>query len=229
MVVVDLDKVERALDLLESEDVPQEQRYNADNYAKNNLDYILSNAKEEERELTEEEIAIIKRGEEYYNVQVLNDGRVIQKEADAENLAEEEGPKETKKNKKKKELKKNKDEKKEADNKYQKTSKKIKKHTKNLTPEDIIEQVSNAPIGTPEYKAVKEAVNKLKEINSTDRVNENALRLGVNYAQEMHRVLIHGILHLCGYEDKTQEQQQMMRRKEDYYLRNIRLDIMLED
>jgi len=179
MVVVDLDKVERALDLLESEDVPQEQRYNADNYAKNNLDYILSNANEEERELTEEEIAIIKRGEEYYNVQVLDDGRVIQKEADIEILAEEERPKETKKNKKKKELKKNKDEKKEASNKYQKTSKKIKKHTKNLTPEDIIEQVSNAPIGTPEYKAVKEAVNKLKEINSTDRVNIKLRNLGI--------------------------------------------------
>ncbi len=63
---------------------------------------------------------------------------------------------------------------------------------------------------------------------STDRVNENAMQFGVSYAEEMHRVLVHGLLHLCGYDDKNEEERKKMRAKEDYYLQKIDLDIMLE-
>lgn len=53
---------------------------------------------------------------------------------------------------------------------------------------------------------------------SLDRVRDNASRLGSSLFDELHRVMIHGILHLCGYSDKTDEKQKEMRMKEDYYL-----------
>ena len=53
---------------------------------------------------------------------------------------------------------------------------------------------------------------------SVDRVRENAKNLGVGALDEIHRVIIHGVLHLCGYKDKSDLQSQEMRGKENYYL-----------
>lgn len=53
---------------------------------------------------------------------------------------------------------------------------------------------------------------------SIERVKENAASLGFRFGHELHRVIFHGILHFCGYKDKTGAQQQEMRRKEDFYL-----------
>ncbi len=53
---------------------------------------------------------------------------------------------------------------------------------------------------------------------SIERVTENAGDYEVSFKDELHRVIIHGILHLLGYKDKTQEEKQLMREKEDYYL-----------
>ena len=53
---------------------------------------------------------------------------------------------------------------------------------------------------------------------SVERVRENALNLQVDYDTELHRVMIHGILHLCGYSDHTQKLKTEIRNKEDYYL-----------
>lgn len=53
---------------------------------------------------------------------------------------------------------------------------------------------------------------------SIERVEENASNLKVNFVDELHRVMIHGILHLIGYEDKGSENQVTMRAKEDFYL-----------
>lgn len=50
---------------------------------------------------------------------------------------------------------------------------------------------------------------------SVDRVRENAGKFAVDFETELHRVVIHGILHLCGYKDKTVEEQGLMTRKED--------------
>lgn len=50
---------------------------------------------------------------------------------------------------------------------------------------------------------------------SIERVAENATALKVPYEEELHRVIIHGILHLLGYKDKTPEQKKVMRLKED--------------
>ncbi len=54
---------------------------------------------------------------------------------------------------------------------------------------------------------------------SIDRVKDNAQDLAVAFDDELHRVMIHGVLHLCGYSDETDEQEAEMRRKEDEYLR----------
>ncbi len=53
---------------------------------------------------------------------------------------------------------------------------------------------------------------------SIDSVRENALFYGVPFADELDRVMVHGLLHLIGYDDHTEEQIREMRAKEDYYL-----------
>lgn len=56
---------------------------------------------------------------------------------------------------------------------------------------------------------------------SIDRVNDNSKEFDSLFDQELHRVLVHGVLHLCGYYDKSIEDEKQMRAKEDFYL-NIR-------
>ncbi|WP_428654046.1 rRNA maturation RNase YbeY [Runella sp.] len=53
---------------------------------------------------------------------------------------------------------------------------------------------------------------------SIDRVKENAQELQKPFEEELHRVLAHGILHLVGYDDIEDAQEQEMRNKEDFYL-----------
>jgi len=53
---------------------------------------------------------------------------------------------------------------------------------------------------------------------STDRVRDNAKSLGVSFKSELHRVIFHGALHLCGYGDKKKEEVVVMRKREDYWL-----------
>ncbi len=53
---------------------------------------------------------------------------------------------------------------------------------------------------------------------SIDRVKENAKSINTSYKNEIHRVIIHGLLHLCGYKDKTAKEVKTMRTKEDQYL-----------
>ena len=61
--------------------------------------------------------------------------------------------------------------------------------------------------------------NQSREIFiSIDRVKENAISFEVGFEEELHRVLVHGLLHLCGYNDKTEEETIEMRKKENYYL-----------
>ena len=53
---------------------------------------------------------------------------------------------------------------------------------------------------------------------SIERVTENANAFGVDFVDELDRVLIHGVLHLAGYQDKSKEEVSIMRKKEDFYL-----------
>ncbi|MBL7891930.1 MAG: rRNA maturation RNase YbeY [Bacteroidia bacterium] len=56
---------------------------------------------------------------------------------------------------------------------------------------------------------------------SIDRVKENALDLGTQFDNELRRVIIHGVLHLMGYSDKTKKGQNEMRQKEDIYIKHF--------
>jgi len=53
---------------------------------------------------------------------------------------------------------------------------------------------------------------------SIEQIKENSKTYNTNLHDELHRVIIHGILHLAGYKDKTKTEQLEMRSKEDYYL-----------
>lgn len=53
---------------------------------------------------------------------------------------------------------------------------------------------------------------------SLQRIKDNASLISKNYEEEKKRVIAHGVLHLCGYKDKSEEQQKIMRAKEDFYL-----------
>ena len=54
---------------------------------------------------------------------------------------------------------------------------------------------------------------------SLPRISENAIQHFKSFNLEFHRVLAHGILHLCGYKDKTDSEILVMRKKEDFYLK----------
>lgn len=56
---------------------------------------------------------------------------------------------------------------------------------------------------------------------SVQRVQENAQDFKVDFETELHRVMIHGILHLVGYGDKTAKEAQTMRAKENHYLEGL--------
>lgn len=53
---------------------------------------------------------------------------------------------------------------------------------------------------------------------SIDRVRDNAHQIGTSILQELHRVILHGALHLCGYSDRNEREKSKMRSKEDEYL-----------
>jgi len=53
---------------------------------------------------------------------------------------------------------------------------------------------------------------------SLDRIKENADKYADNFFQELYRVVIHGVLHLCGYKDKSESEKIEMRAKENQYL-----------
>jgi rRNA maturation RNase YbeY len=53
---------------------------------------------------------------------------------------------------------------------------------------------------------------------SVDRVKDNAKDFAVSVSEELNRVIIHGVLHYCGYKDKTSSDAQTMRTKENHYL-----------
>ena len=54
---------------------------------------------------------------------------------------------------------------------------------------------------------------------SIDRVRENAQLVGASFKTELHRVIFHGALHLCGYKDKSARAARRMRAREDFYLK----------
>lgn len=53
---------------------------------------------------------------------------------------------------------------------------------------------------------------------SLDRIADNAKLNGITFKEELYRILLHGVLHLCGYKDKTPEEKEVMTSKENEYL-----------
>lgn len=60
---------------------------------------------------------------------------------------------------------------------------------------------------------------------SVDTVRANADFYKTDFSEELNRVIIHGVLHLAGYDDQTDEQKAQMRSKEDYYLKIRKLAV----
>ena len=57
---------------------------------------------------------------------------------------------------------------------------------------------------------------------STERVKENAQEFSQVFNVELRRVMVHGVLHLCGFKDKTDADKLIMTQKEDFYLSRFR-------
>ena len=60
---------------------------------------------------------------------------------------------------------------------------------------------------------------------SVERVKENARIYKTTYQNELHRVIFHGVLHLCGFKDKKEKDQKIMRENEDYCLEHYRKEL----
>ena len=59
---------------------------------------------------------------------------------------------------------------------------------------------------------------------SVERVRDNAQDFEVSFESEINRVIVHGILHYCGYKDKSEEDANIMRSKENFYLEQLVLN-----
>jgi probable rRNA maturation factor len=56
---------------------------------------------------------------------------------------------------------------------------------------------------------------------SIERVKENAKKFNVSFQDELQRVMVHGVLHYCGYKDKIEEESKLMRNKENFYINQL--------
>ena len=59
---------------------------------------------------------------------------------------------------------------------------------------------------------------------SVERAKDNAVDFGVPFQEEIHRLIVHGVLHYCGFKDKTEEDARLMRDRENFYLRQLSLN-----
>ena len=57
---------------------------------------------------------------------------------------------------------------------------------------------------------------------SIDRIKDNSKNNKLLFVNELHRVIIHGVLHLCGFNDKTKAEKKEIRQMEDYFLNKIK-------
>ena len=81
---------------------------------------------------------------------------------------------------------------------------------------EFLDHDTYTDIITFDYSVGNEIISEIYV--SIDRVEENAKKYKQTFENEIHRVMIHGVLHLCGYNDKLAEEKQIMRDKENHYL-----------
>ena len=77
---------------------------------------------------------------------------------------------------------------------------------------------------TFEYNDKEENLVDSDMIISVKTVAKNAGFFKTNFKEELFRVIIHGILHLCGYKDKLVREKRMMRETENYYLKKLKFN-----
>lgn len=93
-----------------------------------------------------------------------------------------------------------------------------------ITGDDKVYEINNEFLGHDYYTdIITFDYNSGKTVNgeiyiSADRVKENAGKFGVSAISEMKRVIFHGFLHLCGYDDRTAEEKRRMSEMEEMYL-----------
>ncbi len=93
-----------------------------------------------------------------------------------------------------------------------------------ITSDDKVYEINNEFLGHDYYTdIITFDYNSGKTVNaeiyiSAERVRENAAKFGVTFDSEMKRVIFHGFLHLCGYDDSTAEQKKKMSEMEEMYL-----------
>lgn len=93
-----------------------------------------------------------------------------------------------------------------------------------ITRDEKVYEINNEFLGHDYYTdIITFDYNSGKTVNgeiyiSADRVTENAGRFGVSVVSEMKRVIFHGFLHLCGYDDRTAEEKRKMSEMEEMYL-----------
>jgi probable rRNA maturation factor len=85
---------------------------------------------------------------------------------------------------------------------------------KRFLKHDFYTDILSFPLSEPNEPLVAEIYV------SIDRVKENADNLNISFKTELHRVIFHGILHFCGYKDKSNPEIRAMRKLEDKYLRS---------
>ena len=81
---------------------------------------------------------------------------------------------------------------------------------------EFLDHDTDTDIITFDYSVGNEIISEIYV--SVDRVSENAKKYKQTFENELHRVMVHGVLHLCGYKDKLVEDKQIMRDKENHYL-----------
>jgi len=93
-----------------------------------------------------------------------------------------------------------------------------------ITRDEKVYEINNEFLGHDYYTdIITFDYNSGKTVNgeiyiSADRVRENAGKFGVSAISEMKRVIFHGFLHLCGYDDRTAEEKRRMSEMEEMYL-----------
>ena len=96
-----------------------------------------------------------------------------------------------------------------------------KKYLRHNTLTDIITFDFNFSERNPHLLKPKTKIQKLLSAEiyiSIPRVKENAIKFNITFEKELSRVMIHGILHLLGYKDKSDKEKKIMRAKEDELL-----------
>ncbi len=103
-----------------------------------------------------------------------------------------------------------------------------KKHLNHNTLTDII-TFDNSPVSevrSPKTPDIGHRTSYIRHLTSDifisiDRITENSQKFNVSREHELHRVMVHGLLHLLGYKDKKPADKAQMTGKEDFYLKRF--------